>query len=82
MKPVKEFNLTGIVSSEDDMCEMWSASITLSTPDGKRTKIESGFCYKTEKEAKENMQANMDNILREFQKDGVEIVEKDGVKLQ
>lgn len=73
-----EFNILGGVGKNKS--GLWQAKIYLVTPDGKETALKSGFIYRNRKEAEVALQINLDRILTEFKKDGVEILSKDGVK--
>lgn len=76
-----EFTLNGGVE-ENEKTGMWRAEICLRTPDGKQTIIESGFIYRTKSSAEANLDTNMNLILKEFQKEGTEIVSRNGVAFQ
>lgn len=74
----KEFTLNGGVEEENGF---WQAEILLKTPDGKQTKLESGFIYRTKDEAEEAMKLNLNRILSDFTTNHeVEVLAKNGVQ--
>lgn len=74
---MKEFTIKGGVESAGDK---WRAEIVLTTPDGRVTRIESGNIYATEQEAVDNLEFNIDRILRDFNARGVEVLTRNGVE--
>lgn len=69
-----EFTLSGKTAEGPD--GKWGAEIVLSTPDGKETKINSGFVYKTDADAGNNLKANIDRIVASFEKEGAKVTER------
>lgn len=67
------FNLTG--QTHEFHQGRYRAKITLSTPDGRVTTLESDD-FDTTAEAEASMKATMDRLLEDFKKHGTEIVSR------
>jgi hypothetical protein len=78
---VSEFNLSGGVE-ECEKTAMWRAEVCLKTPDGKQTTLDSGFIYQTKASAEASLDFNMNRILQELKKNGVEILSRNGLEFQ
>jgi hypothetical protein len=62
---------------------MFSASITLQTPDGEATTITSGFIFHNKEDAEVSLRLQMDGILKEFENEhDIKIISKTETKLQ
>ena len=66
----KSVALTGSVHAVGDK---FNAKITLETPDGQVSSIESGPIYGTEAEARDMLAYNIDRLLKDFEKRGLSI---------
>lgn len=74
---MKDFTLNGAIEESNGK---WCAEIVLTTPDGKQSRLNSGYEFNSKDEAADNLRFNMDRILAEFSKNGVEVIARDGVK--
>ncbi len=79
MKKNQEFDLSGETFPLE---QGFGAAITLSTPDGRKTRIESKTPFATESEASAAMEDTLAGVLAEFKKDGVEVISRNGVPYQ
>jgi len=75
----KSFNIVGEVFP---VGSMFNATLTLSTPDGKTTTMESGAIFKTEDEAKAYMHDGLSATLKDFKSQGVEVLSVNGETVQ
>jgi hypothetical protein len=73
------FTLNGGVEQKDFK---WNAVVSCHTPDGKITKLESGYIYFTQKEAEFAMEQKLNDCLDVFKKDGVEVLARNGITQQ
>lgn len=74
-----EFSVKGGVAQQKGV---WCGEVALHTPDGKITKLNSGFIYSTEAQAVAAMEEKLKEVLDELKKDGTEIVARNGVSIQ
>jgi hypothetical protein len=69
---MSDFNLQGKTKEEKGK---WGCELSLVTPDGQVTKIESGFVFGTAEEASLALQFKIDELLESFG-DDVEVVDR------
>lgn len=77
---MSNFSLSGITLEKDGM---WGCKITLQTPDGNFTTMESDYVFSTSDEAETNLRSTLNKLIETYEDDhDVKVLKMEESKLQ